>query len=207
MTDHRKIVPSHQEPFRTVIIMGPPGSGKGTQGKFLSSAGNHYHLSSGDIFRGLSPESPAGQLFHKYAGRGHLLPDEVTVEIWHHYVHGLIATNRYFPGEQLLLLDGIPRTKEQARILDRYLKVERIILLEAKSKEIFIKRLARRGLIERRHDDQDEAILKARMDVYEKETLRMLEHYPKELVSRFNADQKPLELLRDILVDLTDILS
>jgi adenylate kinase len=98
---HNPIIPDHPEPFRTCLIFGPPGSGKGTLGKFLSSAGNHFHLSSGDIFRGLSPESPAGKLYHQYAGKGLLLPDEVTIEIWHHFVHGLIATNRYFPSQQL----------------------------------------------------------------------------------------------------------
>ena len=92
------IEPTHPtQPFRSVVVFGPPGSGKGTLGKFLSSAGNHFHLSSGDIFRGLSPESPAGQLYHSYASKGLLLPDEVTIQIWLQYVHGLIATNRYFP--------------------------------------------------------------------------------------------------------------
>ena len=108
------ILPPPPASLRSVLIFGPPGSGKGTLGKFLSSAGNHFHLSSGDIFRGLSPESPAGQLYHTYASKGLLLPDELTIEIWRHFVDGLIATNRYFPASQLLLLDGIPRTIRQA---------------------------------------------------------------------------------------------
>ena len=82
------LIPAVTEPFRAILIFGPPGSGKGTLGKFLSTAGNHYHLSSGDIFRGLSPESPAGKLFHTYASKGHLVPDEVTIQIWRHYVGG-----------------------------------------------------------------------------------------------------------------------
>jgi len=126
------IIPLHKEPFRSVLVFGPPGSGKGTLGKFLSSAGNHFHLSSGDIFRSLSPESPAGKLYNDYAGKGLLLPDELTVDIWHHFVHGLIATNRYFPKQQLLLLDGLPRTKKQAEILNKHIKVEGIIVLDIK---------------------------------------------------------------------------
>src|SRR5579862_775061 len=120
------LLATYNEPFDAVFIFGPPGVGKGTLGKFLSTAGNHFHLSSGDIFRGLSPESPAGKLFHAYASKGHLLPDEVTIQIWRHYVGGLIATNRYFPHEQFLLLDGIPRTIKQAQILDKYINVSRI---------------------------------------------------------------------------------
>ncbi len=201
------IIPKHTEPFRSVLIFGPPGSGKGTLGKFLSSAGNHFHLSSGDIFRGLSPESPAGKIYHKYAGKGLLVPDEVTIQIWHHYVHGLIATNRYFPSQQLLLLDGIPRTPIQAELLKKHIAIEGIIVLEIKQMQTVIKRLQRRALIEKRFDDMDEAVLKTRLEVYEKDTSKLLNTYPKPLISRFNAEQKPLEVLRDVLDNLTDLLA
>ena len=201
------IIPQHKEPFRSVLIFGPPGSGKGTLGKFLSSAGNHFHLSSGDIFRGLSPESPAGKLYHSYAGKGLLLPDEVTIQIWHHYLHGLIATNRYFPSQQLLLLDGIPRTLRQADLLERHIQIEGVIVLEMDQVEKLIGRLRRRGLIEKRGDDMDPAVLKTRMEVYQRDTVKLLKHYPEKLLHRFNADQKPLEVLRDVLVRLSTLLS
>ncbi len=201
------IIPQHTEPFRSVLIFGPPGSGKGTLGKFLSSAGNHFHLSSGDIFRSLSPESPAGKLYHTYASKGLLLPDEVTIQIWHHFVHGLIATNRYFPNQQLLLLDGIPRTLHQADLLENHVKVERVIVLEVKKIEELIKRLQRRAIIEKRQDDMDPKVLRTRMEVYSKDTSQLLKHYPESLISRFDAEQKPLEVLRDVLVGLTDLLA
>lgn len=201
------IIPHYTEPFRSILIFGPPGSGKGTLGKFLSSAGNHFHLSSGDIFRSLSPESPAGKLYHNYASKGLLLPDEVTIQIWHHFVHGLIATNRYFPSEQLLLLDGIPRTLHQADLLEKHIKIERVIVLEIGDIDILVKRLQRRALIEKRTDDMDSGVLRTRMEVYQRDTAKLLQHYPSRLLSRFNADQKPLEVLRDVLVGLSQILS
>lgn len=197
----------YEDPFRSILIFGPPGAGKGTLGKFLSTAGNHFHLSSGDIFRGLDPETPIGRLYHTYASKGHLVPDEVTVEIWRQYVSGLISTNRYFPKKQLLLLDGIPRTPNQAEIFDKYIKVVHIVVLEMPNMEGLIARMKKRALIEKRADDADEEVLRTRMQVYERDTKSLLAHYPEHLISRFNADQRPLEVLRDVLVKLSDLLS
>ena len=67
------MIPTYDEPFPSILIFGPPGAGKGTLGKFLSTAGNHFHLSSGDIFRGLDPETPIGNLYHTFASKGHSL--------------------------------------------------------------------------------------------------------------------------------------
>jgi len=200
-------IPSYEDPFRSILILGPPGSGKGTLGKFLSTAGNHFHLSSGDIFRGLDPETPIGKLYHTYASKGFLVPDGVTVEIWRQYVTGLIATNRYFPKKQFLLLDGIPRTPKQAEIFDQYIEVAHIIVLEMPNMDGLISRMKKRALIEKRADDADEGVLRTRMQVYEKDTKTLLSHYPQHLISRFNADQKPLEVLRDVLIGLSHILS
>jgi len=202
----QELLPAYNALLRAVLIFGPPGSGKGTLGKFLSSAGNHFHLSSGDIFRGLSPESPAGQVYHNYAGKGLLVPDEITIQIWHHFVHGLIATNRYFHSQQLLLLDGIPRTIRQADLLQKYIIVEKIIVLEVPKVEELIKRIQRRALIEKRTDDLDVGVLKTRMEVYHKDTAKVLRHYPESLIARFDATQTPLEVLRDVLVKLSSLL-
>lgn len=205
--DIQSLIAGKSRPYRSILLLGPPGAGKGTLGKLLSSAGNHFHLSSGDIFRGLSPESPAGKLYHSYAGKGHLLPDDVTVGIWHHFVEGLIATNRYFPHQQLLLLDGIPRTITQAELLEKYIQIKHIIVLETHNIDELIKRMKRRALIERRADDLEDTVLETRMRVYTEDTEKLLEHYPSSLISRFKADQRPLEVLRDVLSKLSHLLS
>lgn len=201
-----ELIPSHFDPFRSIIIFGPPGSGKGTIGKFLSSAGHHCHLSSGDIFRGLAHDSPAGKIYHSYASKGLLVPDETTVQVCRHYIEGLIATNRYFPKKQLLLLDGIPRTLKQAELFESVIQVKQIIVLEMHNIDNLLVRMRKRAIIEGRQDDFDEKVLRTRMEVYDKETAQVLKHYPENLISRFNADQRPLEVLRDILNALCPLL-
>ncbi len=206
MTRHTHIIPSAEGKFEAILLFGPPGVGKGTLGKFLSSAGSHFHLSSGDIFRGLPVDSPAGKIFHQYALKGNLVPDAVTIEIWHYFVSGLIATNRYYPKEQLLLLDGIPRTIEQAKLLEPYVNVKKIIALDIKDHQSLFKRLQKRALVEKRQDDMDYKVFETRMNVYLKETAEVLKHYPSNKIARFSADLKPLEVLRDVLKELTDLM-
>ncbi len=196
-----------EKKFDAILLFGPPGSGKGTVGRILSLAGSHYHLSSGDIFRGLSKESPAGRLYESYATKGHLVPDAATLEIVRLFINDLVASKKYHPMGQFLLLDGIPRTRVQAELIDSFINVRRIILLDMPREEGLIARLKRRSTIEGRVDDADAAVLKTRLEVYKKTTAEVLSHYPKSLVSSFNADQPPLLVLRDILVELALFLS
>lgn len=193
--------------LKCVLIFGPPGSGKGTLGRLLAAGGNHYHLSSGDIFRGFCPDSSLGKLFHKFSAKGELVPDEVTIEIWLRHVKGLIATNAYFPHKQLLLLDGLPRTLLQSKFIQPHIEVIQVIFLEMLDIEKLISRLRLRASKEGRDDDFQEKILKKRMQIYQEQTIKLLDYYPKELVSKFNANQLPLEVLRDVLVKLSYLLT
>lgn len=196
-----------EEKYKCILIFGPPGVGKGTIGKFISNVGGQFHLSSGEIFRSLSPDSPTGKIYFKYASNGNLVPNQETIDIWNCYVKGLIATNRFFPKKQDLLLDGIPRTLEQARILDDYIRVKHIIVLQEKNQETLFERLQKRAKIEGRIDDFNIEILKKRLEIYQNETAKVLQHYSSEKISYFNAEQKPLEVFRDILLKLSDILT
>lgn len=135
------------------------------------------------------------------------MPDEVTIEIWRHFVGGLIATNCYFPSDQFLLLDGVPRTVKQVELIKPYIDLMHIIVLETANEQILINRLKRRAIKEHRHDDFDEKILRKRMQVYEEESVKVLQYYPKELISIFNADQPPLDVLRDVLIKLSYLLT
>ncbi|MDR3623896.1 MAG: nucleoside monophosphate kinase [Chlamydiales bacterium] len=202
---HFTLDPYHEK-YSSLLIFGPPGVGKGTLCKFLSNSGVLLHISSGDIFRGISPNSSAGKLVQEYANNGLLLPDEATIAIWEKYISGLYFTNRYYPEKQYLLLDGIPRTKHQAEILDKYIDVKGVIILEVEDKQVLLDRLQNRALLEKRADDGNAKILATRMEVYEKETSKVLDHYPPSLYFKINANQKPLEVVRDALKAIVPLI-
>ena len=189
-----------------ILMFGAPGAGKGTISPLICQVANNYHLSTGDIFRGLPAESENGKLFFSYAREGKLVPDEVTMQIWWTYTQGLINTNKYNPSEQLMVLDGLPRTVEQAKLLEQYVTVKRVIALDIQDENVIIERLGKRAKIEKRADDADIAIVKKRLQEYHNKTAPVLDFYPKELVSIINAEQKPSEVLRDVLKENSDIL-
>lgn len=202
-----ELIRPYEGKLSTILLFGPPGAGKGMLGAFLSSAGSQYHLSSGDIFRSLATYSPAGKLYYSYAQKGELLPDEATIDIWYYYVQGLIATNKYYPESQDLLLEGIPRTLGQVKLIDKYIDVRHIIVLTIQDEEELIRRARRRARLEGNLSDTNPLFHPGRLALYEEGEEEILSFYPKHLISRVNADQKPLELLRDVLVRLSHVLS
>lgn len=210
MTNNEKealFIRPYKGKFSTILLLGPPGAGKGMLGHFLASAGSQCHLSSGDIFRSLAAHTPAGQLYYSYASKNELLPDEAAIDIWHYYVQGLIATNQYYPDSQDLLLEGIPRTLGQAKLLDKYIEVRHIIVLTIQDENELIRRAKKRARMEGNLSDSNPRFHPGRLALYEESEEQILSFYPKHLISRVNADQKPLELLRDVLVRLAHLLS
>jgi adenylate kinase len=193
--------------YEAFLIFGPPGAGKGTISALLTQLAPIFHLSTGDIFRGISPESTIGKLIHSYSSKGHYVPDQVTVKIWQHYVRGLIATNRFDPWSQSLLLDGIPRTVEQAKALDEHISVRKIIFLDVEDEEVLVQRLLGRAQKEGRADDGDVEVIRTRMRVYKEKTEKILQHYDQELIVRVNADQALPAVLHDVLGSVLDVLA
>lgn len=192
--------------FKSILIYGPPGSGKGTVSKFLNLSESVYHVSSGDMFRGLDKNSKLGKHVNEFLIKGNLIPDELTIEIWHEYVLAKINAKEFLPDKQFLLLDGIPRTLKQATLLEKFIKVNYIIVLDVEDINILIKRMKNRALLENRTDDADEKILNNRLDIYLNDTTKLLKHYPKDIIFHFNANQKRLEVIRDVLIKCANLI-
>jgi adenylate kinase len=157
-----------------LVLLGPPGAGKGTQAKRLAEKLGIPHLSTGDMLRGaVSQGTELGQKAQGYMSRGELLPDEIIVGI----MGDVLAENRCQSG---FLLDGFPRTVAQAEALDALLKersteLGAVPLLVVADAEL-IKRLLGRARIEGRADDTED-VIRRRLEIYTAQTQPLAEFY------------------------------
>jgi adenylate kinase len=188
--------------YKALLLLGAPGSGKGTQGKILGTIPGFFHCACGDVFRAVDIRSDFGQAFLKYSSKGQLVPDDVTIGLWSAQIDSMVQSGRYKPDIDFLVLDGIPRNTSQAKILESKLDVRRVFHLQCKDKNKVYDRLKRRALKENRLDDINEEVIEHRLRVYEEETKPVLEYYGPKLTTYVNADQWPYQVLRDILSDI-----
>jgi adenylate kinase len=186
--------------MRFIILIGPPGAGKGTQAKMLEQALGLPQISTGDLFRyNLRNETELGKLARTYMDKGELVPDEVTVAM----VRDRLAQPDAASGA---ILDGFPRTQAQADALDQLLEslggritiVPNIVV----DREELVQRLVKRSLIEGRADDTEDTI-RNRMRVYEEQTKPLLDYYKRSgLVVDVNGQQSVEAVqraLRDVI--------
>jgi adenylate kinase len=178
-----------------LVLVGPPGAGKGTQAQFLAAHYSIPHISTGDIFRAnLKASTPLGLQAKGYMDSGQLVPDEVTNEMVKDRLTHDDTANGF-------LLDGFPRNTVQAEVLRTYLAEKNIpldaVLELAIDNEIIIKRLSSRrtckecgapaspelaqcascgGQLYQREDDKEEVIAK-RLSVYEEQTAPIVDFY------------------------------
>lgn len=185
--------------YRAILLFGAPGAGKGTQGKILGQIPNFIHFSSGDAFRNLRVDSPLGRVFVEYASRGQLVPDEPTIELWSQCMQGLAANGRFNPDADTLLLDGIPRNPNQARIMADLIEVKAIFNLFCPVLDKLVVRLQRRALKENRLDDANVEVIRNRLETYKRETRAVLDCYPEEIIHQIDSTQEPLQVLLEVL--------
>ncbi|MEW5899636.1 MAG: adenylate kinase [Bacillota bacterium] len=210
-----------------LLIMGPPGAGKGTQAEVLVKELQITHISTGDMFRNAIKEgTEMGKKAKEYMDRGELVPDEVVV--------GMVKDRLSQPDcAKGFLLDGFPRTLPQARALDETLqsmgiKLDGVINIDVPRERLMARLTGRRvckncgasyhilfnppqtpgkcnacgGELYQRSDDNEEAVAN-RLDVYEAQTQPLIEYYQeKGLLKNINGDQEISKVLADILTSL-----
>lgn len=185
--------------YRTILLFGAPGAGKGTQGKILGTIPHFFHCACGDVFRNLTIENELGRIFLEYSSRGELVPDEPTVRLWRENIYAVKQMGRFDPLRDTLVLDGIPRNTHQAEMLSDTLDVRAVFNLTCPDFNKLVERLQRRALRENRLDDANLEVIRQRLETYERETRPVLDYYGPSLVHTIDATQTPVNVLRDIL--------
>lgn len=188
-----------------MLLFGLPGSGKGTQGRALGCMPGFLHVASGDMFRQLSRLGQYGKLVDSYTSQGKLVPDELTIEIWRNHVSLLIKEGKFDPAQQIILLDGIPRTFRQAELLRGDIEVQKILYLKLQDDGEAFARILERAKREKRTDDTNEAVIRGRLEVFYRETAETLSYFDPHLIAEINASQQPMRVLADAAGELCSV--
>jgi len=187
------------------IILGAPGSGKGTQGQILGRVPRFVHCACGDVFRSLDTRTALGKQFVEYSSRGELVPDELTIELWKAQIDNLSDSHFYKPDIDFLILDGIPRNVRQAEILSRYLEVHQVFHLSCPNRNELARRMRKRALKDNRIDDASDKVIDQRIATYEAETKPILDFYPDDRITTIDATQPPVKVLAEMIHCITQL--
>ena len=162
---------------KIVILLGPPGAGKGTQAILVSKSLNIPHISTGDIMRkAVADQTELGKKVKSYLDAGNLVPDELVVDL----IKDRISHSDCHPG---FLLDGFPRTMEQGRALDKILhqlnlKASAVIDISVPD-QVLIDRIQKRGEAGSGRSDDNAEMAAKRLKVYQDQTAPLTSYYEK----------------------------
>ncbi|HET9419107.1 MAG TPA: nucleoside monophosphate kinase [Chthoniobacterales bacterium] len=191
--------------YKTYILFGAPGSGKGTQGKTLGTIPRFYHCPCGDVFRSIDTRTKVGRAFLEYSSKGQLVPDEITVELWQEAIDAAVDAHKFKPDIDTLVLDGIPRNVNQAMLMQEMIDVQKVFHLSCPDRAALFTRLKKRALKDNRLDDANEQVIQKRLEIYERESKPVLGFYPRKCITVVDATQPPAKVLFDILASLNGV--
>jgi adenylate kinase len=186
-----------------ILLLGPQGSGKGTQAKKISATYGVPHISSGDLYReAVAQGTELGKQVEPILAAGELVPDEITIPL----IRDRLSRGDTVPG---FVLDGYPRNVAQADALDEMLedvgrRIEIVFVFYVPDRQQLVERMHKRAQEEHRPDDTLE-VMERRLETYERETAPLGEYYRTRLgnVVGIHADRS----VQDVFQEISEALS
>jgi adenylate kinase len=155
-------------------------------------------MDCGKVFRALDLGTPIGRKFAELSSKGLLVPDELTIELWQTTINAQVQAMRFRPDHDALVLDGIPRNQNQAKLMETLIDMEHSFHLSCPDREELILRLRKRALHDNRLDDANESVIRKRLETYDCETRPILEYYRNKLTV-IDATKHPIEVAKQII--------
>jgi adenylate kinase len=186
-----------------LLLIGPPGSGKGTQGELLSNRFGLVHIAAGDLLRAeVEAATPIGKEVASYLDQGELVPDQVIIDLLMPVVIAAVAKRGY-------VLDGFPRSVGQAQVArgmaeEAGATPDAVIYLEASRAEL-VRRILARAEIEGRSDDTEE-VIHNRLQVFDEATHPLVDYYRgRGLLHTVDANQSEEQVAAEIIAAIGDL--
>ncbi len=200
--------------FKSFLVFGPNGIGKGTNAKAAGMLPGYLHFSTGDMFRALAARVKQGNAselelrIDKTMKSGGLVDDQTTVDLARQNLESAVADGGFNPETDYVLLDGIPRNRRQAEMISSFIDVISVLHVTA-SREVAVERITGRAKLEGRKDDQDAEAVGKRLDIFFTNAADILSYYDSAFDGRMeydsrkvhyiNASQRPVAVLKDFL--------
>lgn len=186
----------------TVILIGAPGTGKGTQGAILNAVPDFWFVSMGEVLRAQNSEQQADPNIRDSMQAGQLVSTDAVFTAWEQHLHKLTQAGlRAESG--MLILDGLPRNIAQAQRLQQYIHTKRVIYLRCTDDDVLLQRISGRAAKSQpsaqRADDASLEVSRHRLRIFREQTLPLLDWFPREKISAVDAALQPLEVLQQIV--------
>jgi adenylate kinase len=185
-----------------VILIGAPGTGKGTQGAILDAVPDFWFVSMGEVLRAQKSQQQADPKIHDSMQSGQLVSTDAVFATWEQHLRKLTQAGlRAETG--LLILDGLPRNIDQAQRLQSFIHTIRVVHLRCTDDDLLLQRISGRAAKSepsaQRADDASLEVSRHRLRIFREQTLPLLDWFPQEIVSTVDATLQPLEVLQQIV--------
>lgn len=201
----RTVDPANRASLPAVVLLGAPGTGKGTQGAILDAVPGFWFVSMGQVLRDKISDQPADATVHESMQAGKLVSEESVFEAWERHLKKLKQAG-FSSKDGTLVIDGLPRNIAQAKRLQQYVDVLRIIYLRCTDDDLLMQRIRGRAAgaesSAQRADDASVQVTRHRLRVFREQTLPLLDWFPRQRISIVDAALQPLEVVGQVVDEL-----